>query len=167
MLQPGQSFNSRPNPSRNVLGRKALHFGKRALEGARRWDEKRESEKRAVGTMEDSDVISAYRRWAPVYDHTFGIVAAEGRKHAVEVLNRGSGKILEVGVGTGLSLPTYKRSLDIVGIDLSPEMLDKARERVFEKQIKNVSGLHQTHNGGCVGCRLWVLNPPIRAEIHV
>jgi phosphatidylethanolamine/phosphatidyl-N-methylethanolamine N-methyltransferase len=153
MLQPGQPSNPRrPNLARTDLGRKAIYFGKRALAGAKRWDEKRESEKRArkmpdsekraVGTMDDSDVISAYRRWAPVYDHTFGVVAAEGRKHAVEILNRSSGKILEVGVGTGLSLPTYKRSLDIVGIDLSPEMLDKARERVFEKQLKNISGLH-------------------------
>jgi phosphatidylethanolamine/phosphatidyl-N-methylethanolamine N-methyltransferase len=148
MLQPRHPLNPRrPNTGRSDLGRKALYFGKRALAEARRWDEKRDNEKRerdkrAIGTMHDSDVISAYRRWAPVYDHTFGIVAAEGRKHAVEILNRSQGKILEVGVGTGLSLPTYKRSLDIVGIDLSPEMLDKARERVFEKQLKNISGLH-------------------------
>jgi phosphatidylethanolamine/phosphatidyl-N-methylethanolamine N-methyltransferase len=92
--------------------------------------------------MDESDVISAYRRWAPVYDHTFGVVAAEGRKHAVQILNRGSGRILEVGVGTGLSLPAYKRSLEIVGIDLSPEMLDKARERVAEERLTNVTGLH-------------------------
>ncbi len=153
MLQPGQPSNPRrSNLARTDLGRKAIYFGKRALAGAKRWDEKRESEKRArksldsekraVGSMDDSDVISAYRRWAPVYDHTFGVVAAEGRKHAVEILNRSSGKILEVGVGTGLSLPTYKPSLDIVGIDLSPEMLIKARERVFEKQLKNIAGLH-------------------------
>src|SRR6516164_932975 len=79
----------------------------------------------------DEDAIkSAYRRWAPVYDHTFGRVAAEGRKHAVEIINQHRGRVLEVGVGTGLSLPSYDRHLQIVGIDLSPEMLDKARERV-------------------------------------
>ena len=97
----------------------------------------------AAVQMDEEAVKSAYRRWAPVYDHTFGRVAAEGRKHAVEVLNQSSGRILEVGVGTGLSLPDYKSSLEIVGIDLSPEMLDKARERVAEEGLENVQGLHE------------------------
>jgi phosphatidylethanolamine/phosphatidyl-N-methylethanolamine N-methyltransferase len=93
--------------------------------------------------MQENSIRTAYRRWAPVYDHTFGKIASEGRKHAVEIINRSTGRVLEVGVGTGLSLPTYKRDLDIVGIDLSPEMLDKARERVSEFGLKNVSGLHE------------------------
>ncbi len=86
---------------------------------------------------------SAYRRWAPVYDHTFGRVAAEGRKHSVEIINQGRGRVLEVGVGTGLSLPAYGRHLEIVGIDLSPEMLEKARERVVAERLRNVTGLHE------------------------
>lgn len=93
--------------------------------------------------MDEAAVKVAYRRWAPVYDHTFGRVAAEGRRHAVEVLNQSNGRILEVGVGTGLSLPDYKSSLDIVGIDLSPEMLEKARERVAEEGLENVHGLYE------------------------
>jgi phosphatidylethanolamine/phosphatidyl-N-methylethanolamine N-methyltransferase len=94
------------------------------------------------GTRMDEDAIrSAYRRWAPVYDHTFGRVAAEGRKHAVEFINRSSGRVLEVGVGTGLSLPSYGRHVEIVGIDLSPEMLEKARERVAEERLTNVTAL--------------------------
>ncbi len=97
--------------------------------------------------MQEKSIRTAYRRWAPVYDHTFGKIAAEGRKHSVEIINRGSGRILEVGVGTGLSLPTYKRDLEIVGIDLSPEMLEKARERVSECGLKNVSGLHEMDAG--------------------
>lgn len=76
----------------------------------------------AAVQMDEAAVKSAYRRWAPVYDHTFGLVAGEGRKHAVEVLNQSNGRILEVGVGTGLSLPDYKSTLEIVGIDLSPEI---------------------------------------------
>jgi phosphatidylethanolamine/phosphatidyl-N-methylethanolamine N-methyltransferase len=123
------------------LRRKPFGLGKLAL-AASLAGGRREPEKRTLGAMDESDVISAYRRWAPVYDHTFGLVAAEGRKHAVEMINRGVGKVLEVGVGTGLSLPTYKRNLEIVGIDLSPEMLDKARERVAEKRLTNVTGLH-------------------------
>jgi phosphatidylethanolamine/phosphatidyl-N-methylethanolamine N-methyltransferase len=97
-----------------------------------------------AGVRIDEDAVkSAYRRWAPVYDHTFGRVAAEGRKHSVEIINQGKGRVLEVGVGTGLSLPTYGRHLEIVGIDLSPEMLEKARERVAEERLANVAGLYE------------------------
>lgn len=96
----------------------------------------------------DSDSVkTAYRRWAPVYDHTFGKVSDEGRKHTVEVINKSEGKVLEVGVGTGLSLPEYKKSLEIVGIDLSREMLEKARERVSEEGLKNVKGLYEMDAG--------------------
>src|SRR5437899_1375686 len=49
------------------------------------------------GTRMDEDAIrSAYRRWAPVYDHTFGRVAAEGRKHSVEIINQGRGPVFDV-----------------------------------------------------------------------
>ena len=91
--------------------------------------------------IDEDAVRSAYRRWAPVYDHTFGRVAAEGRKHSVEIVNQGKGRVLEVGVGTGLSLPSYARRLEIVGIDLSPEMLEKARERVAEERLTNITAL--------------------------
>ncbi len=97
--------------------------------------------------MEEHAIRTAYRRWAPVYDHTFGKIAAEGRKHSVEIINRSSGRVLEVGVGTGLSLPAYKRALEIVGIDLSPEMLEKARERVAEFGLTNVTGLYEMDAG--------------------
>ena len=101
-----------------------------------------------AGTRIDEDAVrSAYRRWAPVYDHTFGRVAAEGRKHSVEIINQGNGRVLEVGVGTGLSLPSYGRHLEIVGIDLSPEMLEKARERVSGEWLRNVTGLHEMDAG--------------------
>jgi phosphatidylethanolamine/phosphatidyl-N-methylethanolamine N-methyltransferase len=97
--------------------------------------------------MDEMAVRIAYRRWAPVYDNTFGRVAAEGRKHAVEMINRRQGRVLEVGVGTGLSLPRYRRDLEIVGIDLSPEMLQKARERVVSASLTNVTGLREMDAG--------------------
>lgn len=93
--------------------------------------------------MDESAVREAYRRWAPVYDQTFGRVAAEGRRHTVEIINQRAGRLLEVGVGTGLSLPNYGRHLEIVGIDLSPEMLDKARGRVAGEGLDNVLGLYE------------------------
>ncbi len=100
-----------------------------------------------IGRIDEDAVKVAYRRWAPVYDHTFGRIAAEGRKHTVEIINKRQGRLLEVGVGTGLSLPSYGRHLEIVGIDLSPEMLDKARERVAEEHLDHVTGLHEMDAG--------------------
>jgi phosphatidylethanolamine/phosphatidyl-N-methylethanolamine N-methyltransferase len=92
----------------------------------------------------DYDTVKdAYRRWAPVYDSTFGRVSAAGRRSAVDLVNERRGRVLEVGVGTGLSLPNYGRHLDIVGIDLAPEMLEKARERVARCKLDHVSGLHE------------------------
>jgi phosphatidylethanolamine/phosphatidyl-N-methylethanolamine N-methyltransferase len=104
--------------------------------------------KRFKDPIIDEDAVkTAYRRWAPVYDNTFGRFASEGRKHAVEIINQSKGRVLEVGVGTGLSLPAYKRQLEIVGIDLSPEMLEKARERASTERLRNVAGLHEMDAG--------------------
>lgn len=93
--------------------------------------------------MDQAAVRSAYRRLAPVYDTAFGWLVAEGRKHAVEIINKSRGRVLEVGVGTGLSLPHYARHLEIAGIDLSPEMLARARERIAKERLANISGLHE------------------------
>ncbi len=96
-----------------------------------------------IGRIDESAVRDAYRRWAPVYDHTFGLVAKQGRRHVAEIINQRDGRVLEVGVGTGLSLPDYKEHLEVVGIDLSPEMLEKARERVAKGMLDHVTGLHE------------------------
>jgi phosphatidylethanolamine/phosphatidyl-N-methylethanolamine N-methyltransferase len=93
--------------------------------------------------MDEDAVRSAYRRWAPVYDNTFGYISTAGRRNAVELINKSKGRVLEVGVGTGLSLPGYAKHLEIVGIDLAPEMLEKARERVATGNLDNVTGLHE------------------------
>lgn len=100
-----------------------------------------------IGRIDEDVVKSAYRRWAPVYDNTFGRVSTEGRKHAVQMINKRKGRVLEVGVGTGLSLSEYSAHLEVVGIDLSPEMLDKARERVASERLHHVTGLHEMDAG--------------------
>ncbi|MEZ5899958.1 MAG: methyltransferase domain-containing protein [Hyphomicrobiaceae bacterium] len=97
--------------------------------------------------MDHDDVRDAYRRWAPVYDYTFGKISTAGRRHAVEMINASHGKVLEVGVGTGLSLPEYKSHLEITGIDLAPEMLQKARERVKSERLTNIAGLYEMDAG--------------------
>jgi phosphatidylethanolamine/phosphatidyl-N-methylethanolamine N-methyltransferase len=93
--------------------------------------------------LDAASVRDAYRRWAPIYDFTFGSVAESGRKHAVKIINRRRGRVLEVGVGTGLSLPCYGSHLTVTGIDLSREMLDKARGRVERARLENIAGLHE------------------------
>ena len=97
--------------------------------------------------LDSASVRHAYRRWAPVYDFTFGTVAELGRKNAVKIINRRRGRVLEVGVGTGLSLPCYDKHLSITGIDLSTEMLDKARARVRRQGLGNIDGLHEMDAG--------------------
>jgi len=97
--------------------------------------------------LDEGAVRTAYRRWAPFYDYTFGAVSTAGRRHAVDMINKSQGRVLEVGVGTGLSLPSYAKHLDIVGIDIAPEMLEKARQRVASGNLDNVSGLHEMDAG--------------------
>jgi phosphatidylethanolamine/phosphatidyl-N-methylethanolamine N-methyltransferase len=90
----------------------------------------------------DKDTISkAYARWAPIYDFVFGAVFERGRRAAIAAAERIGGRILEVGVGTGISLPDYARSNRLVGVDLSEPMLRKARARVAEQGLNNVEAL--------------------------
>jgi phosphatidylethanolamine/phosphatidyl-N-methylethanolamine N-methyltransferase len=86
-------------------------------------------------------VEQAYDRWAPVYDLVFGGVFSKGRQAAIQATNKIGGRVLEVGVGTGISLPLYGQHLRIFGTDISEAMLDKARKRVVEHGLKNVEGL--------------------------
>lgn len=87
------------------------------------------------------DVERAYDRWAPVYDLVFGKVFGKGRKAAILATNRIGGRVLEVGVGTGISLPQYASNVGVFGVDISAEMLRKAQERVDKMHLTNVEGL--------------------------
>ncbi len=91
--------------------------------------------------LDKHGVAKAYARWAPVYDLVFGAVFDRGRKASIAAAERIGGRILEVGVGTGLSLPDYSWSNRLIGVDLSAPMLRKAKERVAEHRLSNVEGL--------------------------
>lgn len=84
--------------------------------------------------MDENSVITAYRRMSGTYDRLFGPVFEQGRQVTVEKMNCQPGnRVLEVGVGTGLSLPHYPKDVDVTGIDVSPDMLAHARERVDDE----------------------------------
>jgi phosphatidylethanolamine/phosphatidyl-N-methylethanolamine N-methyltransferase len=86
-------------------------------------------------------VEQAYDRWAPVYDLVFGGVFSKGRDAAIQATNKIGGRVLEVGVGTGISLPQYAPHVRIFGTDISEAMLKKAQQRVAERRLKNIEGL--------------------------
>ena len=71
----------------------------------------------------------------------FGAVFERGRNAAVAAAERIGGRILEVGIGTGISLPLYSSSCRLCGVDISAPMLRKAEERVAELNLTNVEGL--------------------------
>jgi len=92
--------------------------------------------------MRTEAVKSAYRRYAAVYDAIFGVVLQPGRKAVIEALDLNPGqRVLEVGVGTGLSLPLYPAQVRVTGIDVSGEMLARARARVAREGLRNVDAL--------------------------
>ncbi len=92
--------------------------------------------------MELHDTLRTYRLFAGSYDVVFGPIFHPGRKAAVEVANdRPHQRILEVGVGTGLSLPHFRKDARVTGIDVPKEMLAKARRRVDRDGLKQVEAL--------------------------
>ena len=94
-----------------------------------------------MGDIDRRTVEKAYARWAPVYDMVFGKVFDRGRQASIAAAERIGGRILEVGVGTGISLPDYSRSNKLTGIDISEPMLRKAKQRVRQHSLTNVDVL--------------------------
>ena len=91
--------------------------------------------------LDKETITKAYARWAPVYDLVFGAVFERGREAAIAAAERIGGRILEVGVGTGISLPDYAPANKICGVDISEPMLQKAMERVAKLNLDHVEGL--------------------------
>ena len=80
-----------------------------------------------------------YNRYSGVYDFLFGRVFQSGREMGPELLDLFPGaQLLEVGVGTGLSLPVLPRNIDITAIDLSQKMLEQAEKRSKSLGLKRV-----------------------------
>lgn len=90
--------------------------------------------------MTTKHIEGVYNNYAKIYDFLFGKVFQSGREMTPSLLELSPGsKVLEVGVGTGLSLPFWSRNVAVVGIDLSQKMLDQATKRVKALDLeKNV-----------------------------
>jgi phosphatidylethanolamine/phosphatidyl-N-methylethanolamine N-methyltransferase len=88
--------------------------------------------------MTSDHIEKVYSRYAKIYDLVWGRVWTHGREVGLQLLDLSPGdKVLEIGVGTGLSLPTVSRGVEITGIDLSEAMLRKAQQRVEESGCRN------------------------------
>lgn len=80
----------------------------------------------------------AYDKWAPIYDLVYDGLTAPARRTAVRAALSNGRRILEVGVGTGLSLRNYPRETEIYGVDLSYGMLVRAREKIVRRRLRHV-----------------------------
>ena len=94
-----------------------------------------------MAVFDRASITRAYDRWAPVYDLVFGKVFATGRAASIAAAESVGGRILEVGIGTGISLERYSPNNRITGIDISAPMLRKAQERVHALGLTNVDAL--------------------------
>ena len=94
-----------------------------------------------AGDIDRAGVAKAYGLWAPIYDIVFGKVFDSGRQATIIEADRIGGRILDVGVGTGLSLIDYSRTTRICGVDISEPMLRKAHQRVRSLNLTNVETL--------------------------
>ena len=101
----------------------------------------------------DQEVMEkAYARWAPVYDVLCGPVFLNGRRAAASAARAVGGRILEIGVGTGLSFDDYDDTTEITGIDMSEPMIARARERRKKRALSLRQG---TGGHGCARPQLF------------
>jgi len=95
--------------------------------------------------MRNSTNRLIYRLWAPVYDRVFDRMYRRGRRRALKLLQLRPGDcVLIPGVGTGLDLPAIPEGVDVIGIDISPAMLRRARSKVragIRLAVMNAQGL--------------------------
>jgi phosphatidylethanolamine/phosphatidyl-N-methylethanolamine N-methyltransferase len=94
-----------------------------------------------AGELDSDTIAKAYAGWAPVYDLVFGAVFDAGRRASIAAAERIGGRILDVGVGTGISLADYSRRNRIVGVDYCEPMLRKAHQRVARGKLTHIEAL--------------------------
>jgi phosphatidylethanolamine/phosphatidyl-N-methylethanolamine N-methyltransferase len=102
----------------------------------------------SLAAIDRKHVVAAYARWAPIYDPIFGAFTRRPARAAIAEINKlPPGRVIELGVGTGLSLPQYDRRHRVVGVDLSPDMLVRAEKRVAAERLSHVEALIEMDAG--------------------
>src|SRR3954454_5682436 len=94
-----------------------------------------------AGDLDQNAIANAYARCAPIYDLVFGAVFHQGRQASIAAAERIGGRILDVGIGTGISLTDYSGKNRVVGVDFSEPMLRQAVERVATHKLAYVEAL--------------------------
>ena len=93
----------------------------------------------SAATVGNAFVDRVYAYLSPVYDIAFGLPLQPGRIKAMERLAIEPGnRVLEVGAGTGINAPLYPRHCEVTAIDLSSEMLERARERITSQGLTHI-----------------------------
>ena len=93
-----------------------------------------------MSTMQTSFTSRCYDLWSKFYDYTFGALVHQRHIRAIkQIRTRPGDLVLDLGVGTGMTLPEYPSDITVIGVDLSTGMLKKAAEK------KNAQGLGQVH----------------------
>lgn len=90
--------------------------------------------------MDHDAIKKIYHGYSGVYDLIFKRLFFPRQRHAIEGMDiRPNEKILDVGIGTGLTLPIYPAFAHITGIDLSRSMLKKAHKKKEKHRLGNVT----------------------------
>jgi phosphatidylethanolamine/phosphatidyl-N-methylethanolamine N-methyltransferase len=90
--------------------------------------------------MKKESILRTYSLYAPFYDLVFGRVFHNGRKLTIERMDlKGGEHVLEIGIGSGISLPLYPNGVELDGIDICPHMLEKARKRTNGSSTRRVN----------------------------
>ncbi len=88
--------------------------------------------------MDDKSIIKSYKRVSSFYDYTFGQVFRPGQRKLVSMMNcSDQDQVLEIGIGTGTSYKYYPEKTTVTGIDISPDMLKKAKNNIKKNNLKN------------------------------
>ena len=88
--------------------------------------------------MDDKSIIKSYKRVSGFYDYTFGQIFRPGQKKLVSMMEcTSTDKVLEIGIGTGTSYKYYPMETEVTGIDISPDMLEKAKKNIRKHNLQN------------------------------